>query len=157
MKNVLAIGCLVAIAAAGSRAEAQVDIPGPAVGYDLMLRTGQLVAVDARVGYLWLVARKEYVGVGLIGEAGLGLGGPSAGVGPVTMFDCYHAMGCMSVAVQAKGFRPAWLSSWDKSWLAGGELSFGYYLLKATVAVFRPPGGSGDPLVSIGAGLQLFY
>jgi hypothetical protein len=92
-----------------------------------------------------------------LGEVGLGLGGPSAGVGPVTMFECVHAIGCVSVALQAKGFRPAWLSSWNKGWLPGGELSFGYYFLKATLAAFRPTLGSGDLLVSVGGGVQLFY
>jgi hypothetical protein len=157
VKNLLTVGCVVALAAVGGSAGAQAEFPGPALGYDLMFRSGQLLAADVRAGHLWLVSQKEYVGLGVIGEGGIGLGGVSAGAGPVTMFDCVHAIGCVSVALQGKGFRPAWLSSWNDVWLAGGELSVGYYLLKATVSVFRPLSGSGGPVLSVGAGFQLFY
>ncbi len=157
MKWIMRIALLaVALGASGS-AVAQVDFPGPAAGLDLMFRNGQLVTADLRGGYLWRLPLESYSGIGVIGEVGLGLGGYSAGMGPVTMFRCIHAMGCTSVSLQAKTFRPDFVSSWDERWLVGGEISVGIYLFKLTLALFRPRTGESDPLVAFGAGLQLFY
>jgi hypothetical protein len=156
MKWVVRIVAAMVALGAGRPVVAQRDFPSPAAGVDLMFRHGQLLTVDFRYGFLWKLPTESHVGMGLVSEVGLGLGGVSGGTGPVAMFNCVHAIGCTSVSLQAKLFRPAFISSWDERLFAGGEIGIGLYLMKFTAAFLRRPTG-GDPMYSIGGGLQLFF
>lgn len=121
-----------------------------------MFRNGELLSVGGRAGYLWRLPTAAFAGVGAAATAGIGLGGVSAGAGPMAMFRCIHAIGCMNVSVDAKAFRPAFLSPWTRSGRFGAEFTLGLYVFKATAAVYRDFADRTTSF-SLGAGVQLLF
>jgi hypothetical protein len=136
-------------------------------GVSAVARNGDLIVANVRLGFVSnsllrpgsVLAGPAGFGVGLLGEAGLGLGGASLGVGPALVWNAGHPFGFNTLALQAKVLRPWLLSPWAHAFHGGVELSLGLAILHATVGYYtRDPSKPGTSShIQAGAGLRLWF